>query len=206
MLQLKSERDYVLSFTPQSNEFTITVPSSASMGHTAGLCGNTPMQNNPDHLHFSAQCLSSNFCCLPSSFTQVPAEKTNSMSFLYGTAAQPQTSLALSQTGLMFKMAQCACLQRGPCVLLGRPWAVRPCAPRFSNHATCTYLSRCSLPSVRSRRVSSQTCVSLFLPMPSSVGRDVYALTGGAPTSAVSPFSVHVFQYTHPNQTKLNFC
>lgn len=44
MLQLKSERDYVLSFTPQSNEFTITVPSSANTGHTAGLCGNTLMQ------------------------------------------------------------------------------------------------------------------------------------------------------------------
>lgn len=40
MLQLKSEPDYLLSFTPQSNEFTITVPSSATMGHTAGLCGN----------------------------------------------------------------------------------------------------------------------------------------------------------------------
>lgn len=39
MLQLKSDPDYLLSFTPQSNEFTITVPSSA-MGHTAGLCGN----------------------------------------------------------------------------------------------------------------------------------------------------------------------
>lgn len=54
MLQLKSERDFVLSFAPQSKEFTITVPSSASMGHTAGLCGNTLMQNISDHLHFSA--------------------------------------------------------------------------------------------------------------------------------------------------------
>lgn len=41
MLQLKAERDYVLSFTPQSNEFTITVPSSANTGNTAGLCGKT---------------------------------------------------------------------------------------------------------------------------------------------------------------------
>uniref|UniRef100_H3DPH5 von Willebrand factor n=1 Tax=Tetraodon nigroviridis TaxID=99883 RepID=H3DPH5_TETNG len=39
MLLLKAEQDYVLSFTPQSNEFTITVPSSANLGHTAGLCG-----------------------------------------------------------------------------------------------------------------------------------------------------------------------
>lgn len=107
MLQLKSERDYVLSFTPQSNEFTLTVPSSANMGRTAGLCGNTFMQKIPDHLHFSAQCLSSNICCLPSSFTQVPAERIHSMSFLYVMAAQPQTSLGLSQTGLT--IAQRAC-------------------------------------------------------------------------------------------------
>lgn len=57
MLQLKSEGDYVLSFTPQSNEFTITVPSSANAGHTAGLCGNTFMQNIPDLLRFPARCL-----------------------------------------------------------------------------------------------------------------------------------------------------
>lgn len=160
MLQLKSERDYVLSFTPQSNEFTITLPSSANMGHTAGLCGNTFMQNIPDHLHFSAQCLSSNIRCLPPSFIQAPAETINSMSFLYAMAAQPQTSLGLSQTGLTIRMAQCAYRQRGQCVLLGQPWDVRPFALRFSNHATHTYLSRCSLPSVRSRRVSRQMCVS----------------------------------------------
>lgn len=39
MLQLKSEHGYVLTFTPQSNEFTITVSSAAATGHTAGLCG-----------------------------------------------------------------------------------------------------------------------------------------------------------------------
>ncbi|XP_041794165.1 von Willebrand factor [Chelmon rostratus] len=39
MLQLKSDHGYVLTFTPQSNEFTITLPSSTSTGHTAGLCG-----------------------------------------------------------------------------------------------------------------------------------------------------------------------
>lgn len=54
MLQLKSEGDYVLSFTPQSNEFTITVPSAANAGHTAGLCGNTFMRNIPDRLRFSS--------------------------------------------------------------------------------------------------------------------------------------------------------
>lgn len=204
MLQLKSERDYVLSFTPQSNEFTITVPSSANMGHTAGLCGNTFLQNIPDHLHFLAQCLSANICCLPPSFTQDSAERINSMSFLYVMAAQPQTSLGLSQTGLTIKMAQCAYRQRGQCVLLGQPWDVRPFALRFSSHATHIYLSRCSSPSVRSRRVSSQMCVSLFLPTPTSVGREVYALPGGAPTSAVSQFVVPVFRYTPKrNKTEL---
>lgn len=40
MLQLKSEHGYVLTFTPQSNEFTITMSSSTITGRTAGLCGN----------------------------------------------------------------------------------------------------------------------------------------------------------------------
>ncbi|XP_030587138.1 von Willebrand factor [Archocentrus centrarchus] len=39
MLQLKSDHGYVLTFTPQSNEFTITLLSSTTNGHTAGLCG-----------------------------------------------------------------------------------------------------------------------------------------------------------------------
>ncbi|XP_068458313.1 von Willebrand factor [Clinocottus analis] len=39
MLQLKSDHGYVLTFTPQSNEFTITLLSSATKGDTAGLCG-----------------------------------------------------------------------------------------------------------------------------------------------------------------------
>lgn len=162
MLQLKSEGDYVLSFTPQSNEFTITVPSATNMGHTAGLCGNTFMQNIPDRLRFSARCLPppSNICCLPSSFTQVPAERINSMSFPCVTAAPPQTSLGSSPTGLTVKMAQCARRHRRWCVLPGQPWDARPSALRFSNHATHTYLSRCSLPSVRNRRVSSRTCAS----------------------------------------------
>uniref|UniRef100_A0A4W6D782 von Willebrand factor n=1 Tax=Lates calcarifer TaxID=8187 RepID=A0A4W6D782_LATCA len=41
MLQLKSDHGYVLTFTPQSNEFTITLLSSSTTGHTAGLCGNS---------------------------------------------------------------------------------------------------------------------------------------------------------------------
>lgn len=40
MLQLKSVHGYVLTFTPQSNEFTITLSSSTTTGQTAGLCGN----------------------------------------------------------------------------------------------------------------------------------------------------------------------
>ncbi|XP_027128551.1 von Willebrand factor [Larimichthys crocea] len=39
MLQLKSVHGYVLTFTPQSNEFTITLSSSTITGQTAGLCG-----------------------------------------------------------------------------------------------------------------------------------------------------------------------
>uniref|UniRef100_A0A3Q3S0D4 von Willebrand factor n=1 Tax=Mastacembelus armatus TaxID=205130 RepID=A0A3Q3S0D4_9TELE len=39
MLQLKSDYGFVLTFTPQSNEFTITLLSSSTAGHTAGLCG-----------------------------------------------------------------------------------------------------------------------------------------------------------------------
>ncbi|XP_071393775.1 von Willebrand factor [Centroberyx affinis] len=39
MLQLRSDHGYVLAFTPQSNEFTITMLSSTTSNHTAGLCG-----------------------------------------------------------------------------------------------------------------------------------------------------------------------
>lgn len=40
MLQLKSDHGYVLTFTPQSNEFTITLLGSTTTSQTAGLCGN----------------------------------------------------------------------------------------------------------------------------------------------------------------------
>ncbi|XP_061630178.1 von Willebrand factor isoform X1 [Phyllopteryx taeniolatus] len=39
MFQLKSDQGYVLTFTPQSNEFTITLLSASISSHTAGLCG-----------------------------------------------------------------------------------------------------------------------------------------------------------------------
>ncbi|KAI4826035.1 hypothetical protein KUCAC02_021691 [Chaenocephalus aceratus] len=46
MLQLKSDHGYVLTFTPQSNEFTITLLSSTTSGHTAGLCAR-PLTSPP---------------------------------------------------------------------------------------------------------------------------------------------------------------
>ncbi|XP_061679970.1 von Willebrand factor isoform X2 [Syngnathoides biaculeatus] len=39
MLQIKSDLGYILTFTPQRNEFTIMLVSSSISGHTAGLCG-----------------------------------------------------------------------------------------------------------------------------------------------------------------------
>ncbi|XP_061898581.1 von Willebrand factor [Entelurus aequoreus] len=39
MLQLKSDHGYILTFTPQSNEFTITLLNSNIRGRIAGLCG-----------------------------------------------------------------------------------------------------------------------------------------------------------------------
>uniref|UniRef100_A0A3Q3M4R4 von Willebrand factor n=1 Tax=Labrus bergylta TaxID=56723 RepID=A0A3Q3M4R4_9LABR len=39
MLQLKSDHGYVLTFTPQSNEFTITLLSSSTTSQFSGLCG-----------------------------------------------------------------------------------------------------------------------------------------------------------------------
>ncbi|CAL9695336.1 unnamed protein product [Knipowitschia caucasica] len=39
MLQLRSDHGYTLTFTPQSNEFTISVQGSGTVGPTAGLCG-----------------------------------------------------------------------------------------------------------------------------------------------------------------------
>lgn len=49
MLQLKSDHGYVLTFTPQSNEFTITLLHSSTTGHMAGLCGN----RNSSHSEFT---------------------------------------------------------------------------------------------------------------------------------------------------------
>lgn len=48
MLQLKSAHGYVLTFTPQSNEFTITLTSEAAARHTAGLCGSANIFFRPD--------------------------------------------------------------------------------------------------------------------------------------------------------------
>ncbi|XP_019745937.1 von Willebrand factor isoform X2 [Hippocampus comes] len=39
MLQLKTDQGYLLTFTPQRNEFTITLLNPSVSGNTAGLCG-----------------------------------------------------------------------------------------------------------------------------------------------------------------------
>ncbi|XP_034032461.1 von Willebrand factor [Thalassophryne amazonica] len=39
MLQLKSQHDYILTFTPQSNEFTVSLLSPTTACQTTGLCG-----------------------------------------------------------------------------------------------------------------------------------------------------------------------
>lgn len=83
MLQLKSDHGYVLTFTPQSNEFTITLPSSTSTGHTAGLCGNINtdpfIQKVYLFLFASISTLSpsSDHCSLSVSFFQVPVVRRN---------------------------------------------------------------------------------------------------------------------------------
>ncbi|XP_077591325.1 von Willebrand factor isoform X2 [Stigmatopora nigra] len=46
MLQLKSDIGYVLTFTPQSNEFTITLLNASIGSHAAGLCGACGEQSN----------------------------------------------------------------------------------------------------------------------------------------------------------------
>lgn len=57
MLQLKSDHGYVLTFTPQSNEFTITLLSSTT-GYTAGLCGNINKDTFIHKCKISQPCLS----------------------------------------------------------------------------------------------------------------------------------------------------
>lgn len=56
MLQLKSDDGYILTFTPQSNEFTIKLLSSTMKDQTAGLCGN----RNIDPL---SPCQQPTLCC-----------------------------------------------------------------------------------------------------------------------------------------------
>lgn len=117
-------------------------------------------------------------------------------------AAPPRTSLGLCPTGRAIKMACRACRPRRQCARPAQRWDARPFVPRCSNGATRISLSRCTFPSVRSSRATSQTCVTIFLPTPTSVERGVCASIGGAPTSAVSPFFVCVLVHA---QTKLFF-
>lgn len=58
MLQLKSDHGYILTFTPQSNEFTITLLSSTPTSHTAGLCGNINTDPFIQNCKISQPCLS----------------------------------------------------------------------------------------------------------------------------------------------------
>ncbi len=69
MLQLKSDHGYVLTFTPQSNEFTITLLSSTPTSHTAGLCGSINTDPFIQNRKISQPCLSLSYllshCLLP---------------------------------------------------------------------------------------------------------------------------------------------
>lgn len=187
MLQLKSGHGYVLTFTPQSNEFTITLLSSSTPGHTAGLCGNKnafhSLASIADAAHRSLRCVKLSVLVL-----QARVGRWRLTSSLYVMAALLQTSQASSQTGLWLQMEELVCQSVGPFVCLEHQWDVRPYVQRSLNRAMRTFLFRCSLLSVRSRHVTSQTCVSSFPPTPASADREACVWTGGAPTSAVSPF------------------
>ena len=58
MLHLTSDRGYVLTFTPQSNEFTVTLHTSALKHPTQGLCGRYTPPGTSHSLHSRAQAYS----------------------------------------------------------------------------------------------------------------------------------------------------
>ena len=57
MLHLTSDRGYVLTFTPQSNEFTVTLHTSALEHPTLGLCCRYTPPGTSHSLHSRAQAL-----------------------------------------------------------------------------------------------------------------------------------------------------
>lgn len=158
MLQLKSDHGYVLTFTPQSNEFTITLMSSSTTGHTAGLCGNRNQILISFYQSNNTAAAVMDDCC--AFFLQAPVARRRLMSSLCVMAARPPTSLPSSQTGPRLQTGVCVCPDGRPCVCPEQRWDVRPCAPKCLNRAMSTSPSRCSWPSARSRRVRSQMCAS----------------------------------------------
>lgn len=122
MLQLKSAHGYVLTFTPQSNEFTITLTSTAATGHTAGLCGSI----NTDSLDLDQSLLVPlinfyhNRNSVPYlsllSVLKAPVGKIKQTSCLCVTALRPPTGRRLSRTGPWPRRALCACQGGGECV------------------------------------------------------------------------------------------
>lgn len=152
MLQLKSNQGYMLTFTPQSNEFTVTFQSSATSAQTAGLCGNSSLKT-------TRGVFMSLFSLILSTLSsQVLVERTKPTFFLCVTAAQLPTSLRSSQTGLWLETGVVFVCQSGSLfVCLEQRWGVRPSTLRCFCPVTPSFLSKCSSPSVRSRHVRSPT-------------------------------------------------
>ena len=105
MLQLKSDHGYVLTFTPQSNEFTITLLSSTTSGHTAGLCGNRNEAPFVQDNHISLVPLSVVLCvCLLTSILYTflsgacGEEKVNVLSLRNGSTTTNQPSFVSDWT------------------------------------------------------------------------------------------------------------
>lgn len=101
MLQLKSDHGYVLTFTPQSNEFTITLLSSTTTGNTAGLCGNINTDPFTQNCKISLPCLSPSsnlfsFCiALPGACVE---EKFNVLSLHNGSSTTDQSAFVSDWT------------------------------------------------------------------------------------------------------------
>lgn len=191
MFQLKSAHGYVLTFTPQSNEFTITLSSTAATGQTAGLCGSINT-DSPDLDQSLLVPLINSYHNHPPpsllSFLKAPVGKIKQTFFLCVTAPRPPTSRRLSWTGLWLRMALCVCQSAVECVHPGQRWDARRFAPRCSNPATPTFPCRCSWSGARSRLAKNRMYVSSSLPTHASADRVACAWTGGAPTFAVSLF------------------
>lgn len=154
MLELKSENGYTLSFNPQSNEFTIMLPSSTAISQTAGLCGNN---NTEPYLLIKTTSISPETHFY---FTQAPVGRRRLMTSPYGMAAQQQISRLSSLTGRLPRMVVCVYRDRGQCVHPEQHRNVRPCARRCLCRAMIIYPSKRTSPGVRSSHVWIQMCAS----------------------------------------------